>query len=207
MPSFYSDRTAEYALIPKFSEILKPLGTVVPIYFSGKREDTHVAFESLRTERFYLVAFFARRPKIDKAESRSIEGKINKGLFKVGRYASGLGIPTFCGISLTNNIFHQAQSEPLWFDISEMAYEEDVRFRCEVSGQLKLEMFDGPIYPMNQSSVLSKVTRNRTLDWEDVTFIMRELPKLADEFKPQFMFLSQAWRLKPVYFAIRLPRK
>lgn len=203
MPSFYSDRTAEYALVSKFAEILKPLGSVVPIYYAGQREDTHVAYETQQQKRFYLVAFFARRPKIDRAESQSIEGKIHKQLFNVGRRAAALGIPTFCGISLTNNIFHQMQSEPLWFDISETAYDEDMKFRCEINSPLNLEVHYGHLNPMDQSSVLSKVASGQTLDWSGVISIMKELPKFADDYQPKFMFLSQTWRYKPIYFAIQ----
>ena len=208
MPSFYSERTAEYALAPKFVELLKPLGSVVPMFFSGKREDTHVAFDSLAGESFHLIAFFARRPKINRAESRCIEGKINRRLFRVARCASELGIPTFCGISLTNNIFDQVHAESLWFDISELHSEEDVRFFCEVSGELTLGRFQGQIQPANHSAILSKVSKSRILDWAEVTYIMRELPHLADDSVPSgFMFLSQTWRLRPVYFAIRIPAR
>lgn len=204
MPSFYSERTAEYALAPKFVKLLEPLGSVVPMFFSGKREDTHVAFNSLAGESFHLVAFFARRPKINRAESRYIEGKINRRLFRVARYASELGVPTFCGISLTNNIFDQVSAESLWFDISELDSGDDERFTCEVSGELSLDRFHGQIEPSSHAAILSRVSSSRILDWAEVTYIMRELPKLADDSVPSgFMFFSQTWRLRPVYFAIR----
>jgi hypothetical protein len=205
MPSFYSERTAEYILIPKFSQVLTPLGSVIPIFFSGNREDTRVAFESLCTDRFHLVAFFARRPKIDSARSRSIEGKINKALFRVGRCAQELGISTFSGISLTNNIFEQEKAEALWFDISGLDHEEDIRFLCEVNESLELDRFDGRIQPKNHAAVLSKVSSSVALDWAEVTHIMRELPKLSDQSLPgQYRFFSQVWRMRPVFFAIRL---
>ncbi|MCM2380934.1 hypothetical protein [Pseudomonas marginalis] len=205
MPSFYSERTAEYILIPKFSKVLKPLGSVIPMFFSGNREDTRVAFESLCTDRFHLVAFFARRPKIDRARSRSIEAKINKALFQVGRCAQELGISTFCGVSLTNNIFDQEVAEALWFDISGLGHEEDVRFFCEVNEALELDRFDGPIQPTSYAAALSSVSNSVVLDWAGVTEIMRELPKRSDQSLPgQYKFFSQVWRLRPVFFAIRL---
>lgn len=36
LPSFYSEKTAEYALVPKFVELLEPLGAVAPIAFAGQ---------------------------------------------------------------------------------------------------------------------------------------------------------------------------
>ncbi len=37
MVSFYTERTAEYSLVPAFSKILRSLGKVAPIFF-GKHE-------------------------------------------------------------------------------------------------------------------------------------------------------------------------
>jgi len=186
-------------------KLLEPLGPVVPMFFSGQREDTHIAFDSSAGERFHLVALFARRPKIDRAESRCIEGKINRRLFRVAQCASQLGISTFCGISLTNNIFDQVRAESLWFDISELDSGDDERFSCEVSGELTLDRFHGQIQSSHHAAILSRVSSSRILNWAEVTYIMRELPKLADDSVPsRFMFHSQTWRLKPVFFAIRL---
>lgn len=84
LTGFYSDKTAEYALVPKFAELLAPLGTVVPIAFSGRRENTLLGLESMTGESFRLVAFFARRPKIDKVGSHRIHGTI---------YERFLGVP------------------------------------------------------------------------------------------------------------------
>jgi hypothetical protein len=204
LPSFYSERTAEYALAPKLAKLLEPLGSVVPIFFSGQREDTQVAFDSLAGESFHLVAFFALRPKINSAESRCIEGKINRRLFRVAQCASTLGISTFCGISLTNIIFDQVLAESLWFDISELDCGDDERFFCKVSSELTLDSFHGQTQPSKHAVILSKVSSSRILDWAEVTYIMRELPKLADDYVPnRFMFFSQTWRLRPLYFAIR----
>ncbi|MBI6910602.1 hypothetical protein [Pseudomonas palleroniana] len=204
MPSFYSERTAEYAMPPKFLTLVETLGPAVPVYFSRRREDTLVAFDSLSGESFYLVAFFARRPKIDEAESLIIEGKINKRLFRVAKCASELGIQTLCGISLTNNIFNQSLAESLWFDISQLEIEEDVRFTCEISKDLKLKKFHGQIQPTHHSTILSSIANSRVLDWAEITYIMRELPKIADDSQPgHFMFLSQTWRMRPLYFVIR----
>jgi hypothetical protein len=205
LPSFYSERTAEYALTPKFLTLLEPLGQAVPIYFSGRREDTLVAFDSLFGESFHLVAFFARRPKINAPESLIIEGKINEKLFRVAKSASELGIQTICGISLANNIFSQSLAESLWFDISKLEFYEDVRFTCEITKELRLNKFHGRIKPTQHSKILSSIANSPTLDWAEVTSIMRRLPELANDSQPgQFMFLSQSWRFRPLYFVIRL---
>lgn len=204
MPSFYSERTAEYALAPKFIKLLEPLGPAVPVFFAGRREDTLIAFDSLSGERFHLVAFFARRPKINEANSLTINGKINKRLFRVAECASKLGIKTVCGISLTNNIFDQSHAASLWFDISHMAAEQDIQFTCEVSRDLALESLHGDIQFATPSTLISGIANSRVMDWAEVTNIMRELPRLADDFQTrQFMFLSQTWRVRPLYFVIR----
>lgn len=205
MPSFYSERTAEYALTPKLLTLFEPLGQAVPVYFSGRREDTLVALDSLSGESFHLVAFFARRPKINEPESLVIEGKINERLFRVAKIACEFGIQTLCGISLTNNIFSQSVAEPLWFDISQSEFHEDVRFTCEITKELTLNKFQGRIQPAKHSTILSSIANSRTFDWAEATSIMRRLPELANDSQPgQFMFLSQLWRFRPLYFAIRL---
>ncbi|KPZ01422.1 hypothetical protein [Pseudomonas syringae] len=204
MPSFYSERTAEYALAPKFLKLLEPLGPAVPIFFSGRREDTLIAFDSLSGESFHLVAFFARRPKINETNSLTINGKINKRLLRVADCASKLGIKTICGISLTNNIFDQSRAESLWFDISHMAAEQDIQFACEVTRDLELKSFHGHIQPVTPSTIISSIANSRIVDWAEATNIMRELPKLADDFQPrQSIFFSQTWRMRPLYFVIR----
>lgn len=206
MPSFYSERTAEYSLVPKFLDILTPLGSVVPMFFLRQREDTHVALESLDGQRFHLIAFFARRPKIDTIESQTINGKINSRLFRVAQSAAQLGVSTFCGITLTNNIFDQARAESLWFDISDLNIGDDEQFSCEVTEDLRLNNFYGQIKPSNHEAILSRISSSRILNWRELTMIMRELPQLADGTQGgSFMFLSQTWRFRPVYFAIRLP--
>lgn len=204
MPSFYSERTAEYTLVPKFLKILEPLGPAVPVFFSGRREDTLIALDSLSGERFHLVSFFARRPKIDETNSLTIHGKINRRLFRVAECASRLGIQTVCGISLTNNIFDQSRAESLWFDISHMPAEQDIKFTCEVSRDLQLNSFHGHLRPATGSTIISGIANSRALDWIEITKIMRELPILADDSQSsQFMFLSQTWRMRPIYFVIR----
>lgn len=204
MPSFYSERTAEYSLTPKFLDLLKPLGFAVPIHFSGKREDTLVSLDSHSGESFHLVAFFARRPKIDYTGSLNIQGKINRRLFRVAKFASQFGIPTLCGISLTNNIFGQSCAEPLWFDISNSEIESDLVFSCEIHKNLTLKKYYGQMQPTSNSEIISRIANSRVLDWSEVMLIMRELPRLADDSIPsRFMFLSQVWRLRPLYFVIR----
>lgn len=204
MPSFYSEKTAEYALVPQFAELLKPLGAVAPIAFSRQRESTNVACWTQGGERFRLAAFFARRPKIESVGSIQIHGKINERLFWVSSRAWQLGIPTFCGISLTNNVFDQCNAQPLWFDISENCDGADHEFSCVVNENYRLHTFSGDIKPVDPEAIRSRIRGSKILSWTEATWIMSELPGLADRSPPgSFLFLSQTWRLRPVYFAIR----
>lgn len=205
LTGFYSDKTAEYALVPKFVELLAPLGIVVPIAFSGRRENTLLGLESMTGESFRLVAFFARRPKIDKVGSRRIHGTIYERFFWVSHQAALMGVPTFCGISLTNNIFDQARAQSLWFDITELPRREDQNFICDVNENLQLERFCGQIQPAERATIQARVLEGLTFDWKEATDIMATLPGIADMYpQPRFGFHSHNWRLRPVYFAIRI---
>jgi hypothetical protein len=204
LPSFYSERTAEYALVPKFVELLEPLGAVAPIAFAGQRENTNVACWTQDGERFRVAAFFARRPKIESVGSNQVHGKINERLFWVSSKAWELGVPTFCGISLTNNVFDQLSTQPLWFDISEHSGGADQEFSCLISESGQLDTFNGAIQPVDPEAIRSRVQGGKTMSWTEATWIMSELPGLADRTPPRgFLFLSQIWRLRPIYFAIR----
>ena len=180
------------------------MGSPIPIYFAGNRENTNIGLESLAGQSFHLAAFFARRPKIQEAGSFRIEGKINARIFRVAKFASRLGIPVFSGISLTNNIFDQATASPLWFDVSGFHDEEDFTFTCEVDETFKLRDFAGRIQPANDLDILSRICDSRSLDWEEATRIMSELPKTANyPTHNNYSLFSQTWRMKPVYIAIR----
>lgn len=204
MPGFYSERTAEYTLIPKFIEVLKPLGAVIPIFFTGGRENTNVSLQTLKADSFHLVAFFSRRPKIDSPGSLCVEGKINKSLFRVARCASGFGILTFCGMSLTNNIFGQPDAKSIWLDISSTDIEEDILFSVDIRNYADFPDLHRQVTSVSHSEIVSRVASSKILSWEEIVNIMTELPKQADNSIPgRFMFLSQVWRLRPVYFAIR----
>ncbi|GFM61633.1 hypothetical protein PSCICG_27930 [Pseudomonas cichorii] len=161
MPSFFrKDRR-----VRSRTEIHKAIGASGARsigFFSGRREDTLIAFDSLSGERFHLVAFFARRPKINEANSLTINGKINKRLFRVAECASKLGIKTVCEISLTNNIFDQSHAASLWFDISHMTAEQDIQFTCQVSRDLALESLHGYIQLATPSTLISGIANSES---------------------------------------------
>lgn len=204
MPSFYSEKTAEYALVPKFAELLKPLGTVAPIAFSSQRENTNVACRAQDEGRFRLAAFFARRPKIESVGSLQVRGKINERLFWVSSQAWQLGVPTFCGVSLTNNVFNQYNAQSLWFDISENSGGCDHEFSCALKEDYQLDTFSGDVKPVDSESICSRINSGKILSWVEAVSIMSELPGLADRSPlSSFFFLSQTWRLRPVYFVIK----
>ncbi|WP_298693794.1 hypothetical protein [uncultured Sulfuricurvum sp.] len=151
MSSFYSEKTAEYALVPAFLEILNSLGKVAPIYFWKTREGNQTSLSLHASDQVLVVAFFARRPKIYSSNDKIIEGKINSSLYEFSEQAAQFDIPVFCGLPITTNIFELNKPECLWFQIDPKSEKEDNIFYFD----LEKKRLDFP-YSVNKSVSLSK---------------------------------------------------
>ncbi|MFA6629810.1 MAG: hypothetical protein WCS55_08620 [Sulfuricurvum sp.] len=205
MPSFYSEKTAEYALVPAFLEILNSLGKVAPIYFWKTREGNQISQSLHASDQVQVVAFFARRPKIYNSNDEIIEGKINSSLYKFSEQAAQFNIPVFCGLPITTNIFELNRPECLWFHIDPKSEKKDNIFYFDLENKL----LDFP-YSANKPVSLSKneiieIVGKTSIEmsWFDAIEIMNQLYRKSDDGNRLTPWFFRNWHYKPLYFLIK----
>jgi hypothetical protein len=205
LPSFYTEKTAEYTLVPQFLDVLSLLGEVSAVQFWKTREGNKTSAIIHGADEVYLVPFFARRPKIDPNKPDIVFGKIHRELFKISEQAIHLGVPVFCGISITNSIFNIKNSKTLWFDLSSTNFNEDFVFSCNINNPNEIDSPDGSIQPVSSTEILDKVKNSCTkMPWTAAIEIMGELYKKPEnEFRYRMPFWANNWRFKPVYFIVK----
>lgn len=205
MASFYTEKTAEYALVPKFLDILASLGDVSAVQFWKTREGNKTSEAIHGDDEVFLIPFFARRPKIDPSKPDIVYGKINWELFKMSEQALVLGVPVFCGISIANSIFNINNSKTLWFDISSAKFEDDFVFSCNINEANKIYSPEGDLQPVNSAAILDRVKNSCSkMPWSHAVEIMGELYKKPEnEFLYRMPFWASSWRFKPVYFIVK----
>lgn len=199
--SFYSEKTAEYSLVPVFSNLLSPLGVVAPIYYWKTREGNNISNILHSKEEVYIVAFFARRPKIDPYNIDNLYMKINSTLFEFSEKAAEFSIPVFCGLPLTTNIFELNNSKCSWFYLEPNLIYEDICIWFE-NKQCK----DNKIFPLSQSEILDIVkNKSKAIPWSSAIEIINELHRQPNPHghKP-YPWWIRNWQYKPMYFIIKL---
>lgn len=132
MTSFFSERTAEYSILPVVLSYLKHrFGAAVPMYYWASREGNTVAREVHDGKYVHMLALFARRPKsVTKA---SVSGKLNAELFEFAHRARLHGVPTFAGFPIVRDLFELCNDfRIVWFPLVRNQV-LDVSFKVDLS--------------------------------------------------------------------------
>jgi len=205
MTSFYSERTAEYTLVPAFQKILNPLGESIPIYFWKTREGNTISNTLHGDNDVYLIAFFARRPKINPNNRNIIQGKINYQLFEFSKQASKWNVPVFCGLSLTTDIFQLSQTNFLWFHIDSILEGIEPIFNIENNQVIPINDDAKWLSPLSESSIIDIVQRtSKKIPWSMAVERMTELYRQSDdETQRHTLWFTRNWIYKPMYFLVR----
>jgi hypothetical protein len=205
MPSFYSEKTAEYALVPAFLEILGSLGKVAPIYFWKTREGNQTSLSLHAKDQVKVVAFFARRPKIFNSNDNIIEGKINSSLYEFSEQAAQFNIPVFCGLPITTNIFELNKPECLWFQIDPKSEKEDNIFYFDLETKsLYFPYSENEPVSLSQKEIIEIIDNtSNEMFWSDAIEIMNKLYRKSEESSKSTYWLFRNWHYKPLYFLIK----
>lgn len=199
MVSFYTERTAEYALVPAFLDVLNPLGKVAPIFFWKTREGNKTSKIIHDDDKVRVIAFFARRPKIDTKDRNFIEMKINYSLYEFSERAKNLNIPVFCGLPITTNIFELNESNCLWFHV-ESGYDDEY-----VSVDIKNKKCSGSIVSLKGQEIINIVNKKSVkMSWKEAVDTMGRLNENHSVLGYASRFINTT-NYKPVYFLIKEP--
>lgn len=119
-PSFISEHTAEYILIPKLTQILKQkFELVVPIFPWMTREGNNFSKSIHCRDSFKIVGFYPRRPKIKQTEYKILI-KINSEFIDGAKEALKINIPMLAGCPLIKNFWElNEETQCIWIKLNE----------------------------------------------------------------------------------------
>lgn len=118
--SFICEHTAEYILIPRLTDILKQkFKVVVPIYPWLTREGNNLSKSIHRQDKFKIVGFYPRRPKIN-LKNHKILIKINNEFLNGAKEASRINIPMIAGCPLARNLWElNEDTKCIWIKLTD----------------------------------------------------------------------------------------
>lgn len=202
MASFFSERTAEYSLVPHLMvELQKKYRLIAPIYFWRTREGNNIAHELHCGTRVKILSLFARRPKVTN-DIHIVHGKINEGLIRYSRIAKEHGIPTIAGFIASNNIFNNFNPRNhLFFDLTTDLFETDYNFSYDIYDHKIIELEES-ISNISTNDIIT-ITQKccRSLTWKEATELIYQLNNTIN--RPGDMSYI-FWRggYKPIYFIL-----
>ncbi|GLO60102.1 hypothetical protein MACH09_06100 [Vibrio sp. MACH09] len=201
MISYCTEKTTEYSLVPAFSSLLSDCGENVPIQYWKTREGNKTSSALHGSEQVYLVAFFARRPKVKITKDGLLQGKINSDIFEFNSMAKKSGVPVFCGMPLARNLFEIYNSENVWFYVPPNAPDYDeVIFNLTDCNDVVISDPNSVVEQVLSGNVAEIVRQQCSpMTWVQAVDIMTELNR-----KPgNSAWFLRSWRHKPVYFVIK----
>lgn len=118
MSSFFTERTAEYAILPTLLSYLRQrFGAAVPMYFWATREGNSISQELHASRRFRMLVVFARRPKV--LDGQHMFGKINQELFEFADRAHVHGLPCIAAFPAVSDLFELGRAfQTYWFPLA-----------------------------------------------------------------------------------------
>jgi len=206
MISFFSERTAEYALVPKLQKQLEiAYGAAYPIYYWKTREGNSVSSRIHGGNSVKVLAMFARRPK-SYGEGSLVFGKINARLAEFANAARSLGIPTIAGFPAVDSIGGLYTNPTIFWLPIEMSDGDDCHFQVDLSvtDPVPINSDGSVIQTLTFDEIIRIVERQSLIHSWDIA--MKHISMLrAERFQPDWHWFSWFSGYKPVYFLIPTP--
>ncbi|MDO9006455.1 MAG: hypothetical protein Q7V20_23680 [Aquabacterium sp.] len=203
MPSFFCERTAEYALVPALQSHLQSVFKfATPIFFWKTREGNRVSENQHLHGHVHLLAVFARRPKLQ-SDTGKVYGKINQDLVTYAEKSSLAGVPAIAGFPVVESLFDlHSQASMLWFSLHGLP-RKDIEFSVALQARPHLtEDLDGALLqPLELTDIAANITRSRVFSWQDAMTQLSELRiDQADGYRSRVNWFGSSY--KPVYFLV-----
>ena len=202
MSSIFTERTAEYSILPPLLLYLRQrFGAAVPMYFWATREGSSVAQERHASRRFRVLVVFARRPKV--LDGQNMLGKINRELFEFADRAVVHGLPSVAAFPAVSDLFQLGHNfQTYWFPLAGLPH-QDTHFKIHLSrpdiGPVPL---DGcQLASWGLDDVGDAVATASVLIWRDAMRAIRDV-RHAHRVIPDIGFIGGGGRYMPVYVLI-----
>ncbi len=198
--SFFSERTAEYVLIPQFIKLINSVyPQAIPLYYWSSREGNTLALNSFKGVPIRVVALYARRPKLKHVNASIIQIKFNQMLFDRADFFMKNGIQTFIGTPIVNSLFDLSlESYCKWFELKDGGQEESLNIETKNKNSIETEN----VRELTISDIIEKITINCSVrSWDATTEIIKKLKRRHD-FERQITFGLFGDLYKPVYFIL-----
>lgn len=204
MTSFFSERTAEYALVPALHEYLQlRYSAVSPIFFWKTREGNSYAEELHENCRVKILAMFARRPKFF-GPKNLVFGKVNSELVAYAKAAMAVGIPTIAGFPAVQSVFDLHHHPPIyWLDLTS-SIEGELCFTVDLSADFPTPNDEdgNPVSTITLADIANLIDDSaNVLPWKEAMKRISKLRATQHQVESYFHF---AWfgGYKPVYFLV-----
>jgi hypothetical protein len=117
--SFISERTAEYSLVPPLcAAFRKEFPWVLPLFYWATREGSAIAADVAPTRQVRVVTVYARRPKLESREAKTVRVRLNPLLFRAAMESQPYAIPVYAGVPRVASFDALATSPAFaWFRI------------------------------------------------------------------------------------------
>jgi len=204
MTSFFSERTAEYALVPMLHEYLRSrYSNVSPIFFWKTREENSSAEKLHDSYWVKILAMFAKRPKVFGLQN-VVRGKVNAELITYAKTAMRVGIPTILGFPAVQSVFDLYKKPHMyWLNLNSLM-DGDFYFTVNLAKDIPIPVDENnkvvPTVTLTEIADLIDVNSD-TLRWSDAMVHLSELRAIQHKTEISSPF---AWfgGYKPVYFLI-----
>lgn len=124
--SYICEHTAEFSLVPALKAILhREYDLITPVFPWLNREGGNLSKSLHRDDSFKLLAMFARRPKLDYADSRSLCLTINGELEEFAVLAEENGIPVIAGCPIASDFWELGRAEAfIWLRLGRQTFDQ-----------------------------------------------------------------------------------
>ncbi len=175
MTSFFSERTAEYSILPVVvSYLQQKFGAAVPMYYWASREGNNIARDVHEGRHVRMLALFARRPKA--VTKRTMSGKLNAELFEFADRAELHGVPTVAGFPVVRDLFELGEDfRTFWFPLTR-SQAQDVFFKVDLTraDPTPISQSGRPIRTLELDDLGDAVSSARVLSWKTAMAAIRD---------------------------------
>jgi hypothetical protein len=204
MPSFFSERTAEYALVQLLQASLRQtFSSVTPMYYwktrEGNRTSAHVHGGCV----VQVLAMFARRPKVMEGQDL-VRGKINGELLEFSRAARKVGIATIAGFPAVKSVFElHANPLVLWLPLDQRSAGYEFIVDLSVPHPQPMDNEDCIVSALSSEEIVQHIQQcSQSLSWDSAMQRMGDLKRLRNGSMGFFSRFGFDSGYKPVYFLL-----
>lgn len=167
MTSIFSERTAEYSILPVVVSYLQhQFGTAVPMYYWASREGNTVAHDVHDGRHVRMLALFDRRLK--SVTKQTMSGKLDAELFEFADLAELHGVPTVAGFPVVRDLFELGEDLRIfWFPLTRNQA-QDVFFKVDLTrpDSAPISQCGRPIRTLGLDDLGDAVSSARVHSWK-----------------------------------------